>query len=222
MKAIVALYTTVLMIAACSTPAPDHTRVPDAANTTTPLAMWTFGGGTAELTATGGHTPHALTIPAAGDVSAAVTLQFGQAYASGSVVASTAANRSCGLTGADVTPDTLPVDANDRPILYLSLYTAEGNSFPEVPAITIAAEAGGPIAKTVAGIATMPGSPNCVVDFYAGMFHMASADWGGIGGFSTLATDGTSVVIPANSLPGGPFDLTPGQTLMSVTCFAGP
>jgi hypothetical protein len=219
MKVAVALYVSAV-VASCSSPG--HDRIPDGAGTTTPPPAWTFSGGSAEESLTSGGIPHALTIPAAGDVSATVTLQFGEAYFSGSLFASTAANRCCGLTGADVSPDTLPADSDNHPIVYLSLYTPQGNSFPEIPAITITAEPGGPIATTVASIATTPGSPNCVVDFYAGDFADRSLDWSGDGGFSTLAQDGTSVVIPANACPGGPFDLGAGQSLMAITCFVGP
>ena len=203
-----------LMTAACSTRR-QRPYEATATSTTTPLAMWTFGGGGAYRDERAD--PHALTSrpPAA---SATVTLQFGQAYFSGSVIASTAA-----IGRAASAPTSRPTRCQSTrttsPSCTCRAVRRRAIRFPRSrrsrsPPRRVDRENG-------RGHRDLPGSPNCV-DFYAGMFQMASADWGGIGGFSTLAKDGTSVVIPANSEPGGPFNLSPGQTLMSVTCFAEP
>ncbi len=193
------------------------------ADSGSPPATWTFSGGTVTASFTAGTTPSAVSIPAGGDVSASVALQFAAPASSGALTLSTAQNACCGMTTPDVSPATLPPDnANssgipgsvpNHPILYLSFYNpgASALSFgAATPAIVITPTSGGTLAMELSADA------ECQLDF---PYESQTSSWTLVPGARVMLSPGaTSFSIPSAALPSGGLVFKPGQTLGAISC----
>lgn len=135
-----------------------------------------------------------------------VAVQFGTVTSGGGTLdVSDATN-----TGADVTPNTLPLDtasAGFSPVIYISFYNAGtttisfGSNTPQV---------------TVTDSAGFAGATTCELDVYSTPNGGGSQTWQSVGASGTVSA--TSVTIAAVSIAPETVDFQPRQQIVAVAC----